>query len=108
MPDKNEPTLLKIVMPVADYQDAARGVADHARRHGVAGKRAVLLPSEKSSSPPFIQVLVGRMNAETESARVWMENVDWPFFHPARREEIGPDIDRVARDCDLMISGVAY
>ena len=108
MADKDGTAALEVVVPVADYQDVERTASKHALRRGVSGRRAVLLPSEKSSSPPFIQALVSRMSAETNAGHVSMENVDWPFFHPERSAAIGPEIDRIARQSDLMISGVAY
>ena len=108
MSSKNASAILEVVVPVADYQDVDLTASQHALRRGVSGRRAVLLPSEKSSSPPFIQALVSRMSAETSAARVSMKNVDWAFFHPERSAAIGPEIDRIAKECDLMISGVAY
>lgn len=108
MPKNTVTSLLEIVVPVADYQDVERDVSRHAPRRGITGKRAVLLPSEKSSSPPFIEVLVRRMHAETDVERVFTQAADWPFFHPQRSATIGPDIDKIAQECDLMISGVAY
>jgi len=108
MNSKDGTAILEVVVPVADYQDVERTASKHAFRHGVSGRRALLLPSEKSSSPPFIEALVSRMSAETNAAHVSMENVDWPFFHPGRSAAIEPEIDRIARECDLMISGVAY
>jgi hypothetical protein len=108
-PVLNEPqSFLEIVLPVAEFQDAQRSVATHAPRRGVTAKRALLLPSEKSSSPPFIQALVSRMSGETDAGRVFMQNPQWAFFHPERSKAIAPEIDRLAQECDLMISGVAY
>jgi hypothetical protein len=99
---------LEVVVPVAAYQDVERAVSRHAVRRAVDGQRIALLPSEKSSSPPFIEVLARRMSAETKAKHVFMQHADWPFFHPQRAADIAPEIDRVARECDLMISGVAY
>jgi hypothetical protein len=100
---------LEIVSPVADYQDTAQGIATHARRPGsIKGKTATLLPSEKSSSPPFIRALAHRMAGETEAGHVVMHNPDWAFFHPKRAAAITPEIDTLARDCDLVVCGVAY
>jgi hypothetical protein len=102
-------SFLEVVVPVADYQDVEQSVARHAPRPGsIKGKTAVLLPSEKSSSPPFMRALVQRMTAETELKRVFMHNPDWPFFHPERASAIAPEIDKLTRECDLMVSGVAY
>jgi hypothetical protein len=102
------PTSLTIVSPVAQYSDAAQGSAKHAERRGIAGMRALLLPAEKSSSPPFIQALVQRLAAETPVRRTFTRNPEWAFFHPERAPEIAPEVDALARECDVMITGVAY
>lgn len=99
---------IEVVNPVADYQDVDKAVSRHAARSGLAGRRVLLLPAEKSSSPPFIQVLVRRMAAETAAKHVFTQDPQWPFFHPARAAAIAPEIDAAARQSDLMISGVAY
>ena len=99
---------LEVVVPVAKYQDVEQGASTHAPRRGINGRSALLLPSEKSSSPPFIRALVDRMSADTAAARVFTENPEWAFFHPQRAAHIAPEIDRLARECELMVSGVAY
>lgn len=108
MPDKTV-SFLEVVAPVADYQDVEQAVARHAPRPGgIKGKTAVLLPSEKSSSPPFMRALVERLVAATPAGRVFMHHAEWSFFHPTRAATIAPEIDLLAQECDLMISGVAY
>ena len=99
---------IEVVSPVADYRDMGKTSSSPALRSGLSGKRTLLLPAEKSSSPPFIKVLQRRMAADTDVAQVFTANPDWAFFHPARAAAIGPEIDALARKCDLMISGVAY
>jgi hypothetical protein len=99
---------IEVVNPVADFKDVDKAVSRHAPRSGLTGKRALLLPAEKSSSPPFIEVLLRRMAAETAAAKVFTLNPEWPFFHPARAAAITPEIDAAARQSDLVISGVAY
>ncbi len=102
-------SFLEIVVPVADYQDTGQRAAAHAVRPGsINGKRVLLLPSEKSSSPPFIRKLAQRMMAETAAKQVFMRNPDWAFFHPQRAAEIAPDIDALAHECDVMVTGAAY
>ena len=103
-----KPHYIEIVSPVADYQDVDKAAARHAPRDGLSGKRALLLPAEKSSSPPFIAVLMKRMAVESDAQHVFTHDPEWPFFHPARAAAIAPEIDAVARQCDVMISGVAY
>jgi len=104
----SQESVLTIVVPVAEYQDVARVAARHAQRRGVKGMRAALLPAEKSSSPPFMRVLEQRMAGQTDVRRALLHNPDWPFFHPQRAALIPSEIDQLARECDLMVSGVAY
>jgi hypothetical protein len=99
---------IEVVSPVAAFQDVAGNVVRHAARSGWSGKRALLLPAEKSSSLPFIDALVKRMAAETDAKHVFTANPEWPFFHPARAAAIVAEADALARRCDLMVSGVAY
>lgn len=99
---------IEIVSPVAEFRDMDKARSALAARSGFANRRALLLPAEKSSSPPFISVLLQRMAAETEAKDVFTANPEWPFFHPSRAAAIAPEIDGLARRCDLMISGVAY
>ena len=99
---------MTIVSPVAEFGDLQQHSSAHAERHGLAGKRALLLPAEKSSSPPFIQALVGRVAADTAAAGASMSNPDWAFFHPERAPLIDAEVDALARECDVMVSGVAY
>lgn len=99
---------IEVVSPVAEFRDVDKTTARHAVRTGLTAKRALLLPAEKSSSPPFIEVLLRRMAAETKAADVFTANPEWAFFHPGRAAAIGPEVDALAEKCDLMISGVAY
>jgi len=102
-------SFLEVVVPVADYRDLKQPVFGHASRPGsITGRTVVLLPSEKSSSPPFMQALTQRLAAETDVKRAVMHNPDWPFFHPERATGITPEIDKLARECDLVVLGVAY
>ena len=104
-----EAEFIEVVVPVADYQDVEQKISTHAPRTGsIKGKTALLLPSEKSSSPPFIRALVERMNTETKAKRVFMLNPDWAFFHPKQAAAIAPEIARLTGDCDLMVTGIAY
>jgi hypothetical protein len=99
---------IEIVSPVADYQDVDKAVSRHAARTGLSGKRALLLPAEKSSSPPFIAVMMKRLLLGSNATHVFTSNPEWPFFHPSRATVIAPEIDAVAQQCDVMITGVAY
>ena len=99
---------LTIVSPVADFRDVEQGRSKHAGRTGIADKRVLLLPAEKSSSPPFIEVLVERVASGTAAARAFTRNPDWAFFHPERARLIDAEIDALSRECDVMLTGVAY
>ena len=102
-------SFLEVVVPVADYRDLKQPVFAHAARPGsITGRTVALLPSEKSSSPPFMQALTQRLAAETDVKRAVMHNPDWAFFHPERAAGITPEIDKLARECDLVVLGVAY
>jgi hypothetical protein len=102
-------SFVDIVLPVARYQDAAQPAAAHAvRPHSIAGRRVLLLPSEKASSPPFTAALAQRLAAGAGVADAFVRQPDWAFFHPGRAGGIGAEIDRYAAECDLMVTGVAY
>lgn len=99
---------LEVVAPVADYQDLGQPAARHAPRPGsIKGKTVMLLPSG-SCSPPFVQALAQRLVAETEVKRAFVHEPDWPFFHPERAGKIAPEVDKLVRECDLMVVGAAY
>lgn len=99
---------LEIVVPVADYQDLEQPAARHAPRPGsIKGKTVMLLPSG-SCSPPFVQALAQRLVAETEVKHAFVHEPDWPFFHPERAGKIAPEVDKLVRQCDLMVVGAAY
>jgi hypothetical protein len=109
MAAETKQSFLEVVVPVADYRDLKQPVFGHAPRPGsITGRTVALLPSEKSSSPPFMQALTRRLAAETDVKRAVMHNPDWPFFHPQRTAAIAPEIDKLARECDLVVLGVAY
>ena len=109
MAAQTDQSFLEVVVPVADYRDLKQPVFGHASRPGsITGRTVVLLPSEKSSSPPFMQALTQRLAAETDVKCAIMHNPDWPFFHPERAAGITPEIDKLARECDLVVLGVAY
>jgi hypothetical protein len=99
---------MTIVSPVAQFRDAGQGSFKHASRSGLAAKRVLLLPAEKSSSPPFVRVLAERLGSETAIERAFMRNPDWAFFHPERTPLIDAEVEALARECDAVVSGVAY
>jgi hypothetical protein len=99
---------MTIVSPVAQFRDAERERSQHAGRSGLARKRVLLLPAEKASSPPFVQVLAERLASGTAAAGTFMRNPDWAFFHPERAPLIDAEVDALAREYDAVVSGVAY
>lgn len=99
---------MTIVSPVAEFRDVEQKSSLHAHRSGLAGKKMLLLPAEKSSSPPFVEALADRVAAGTAAACAFTRNPDWAFFHPERARVIDAEIDALARECDVMLSGVAY
>jgi hypothetical protein len=109
MTEKMESGFLEVVVPVADYQDAVQPSGKHAPRpSSIKGKTVLLLPSERSSSPPFIHALAARLTEQTAVRRAFVHNPDWPFFHPQRAGKIAAEVDKLARQCDLVVAGVGY
>lgn len=95
------------VVPVVDFP--AQIASDRpSRPRSLKGKRLAVLPNFRMISPAFLQTVADSFANNTDVACAYMHNVpDWPFNHPERVKTIGADIDKVARECDLMISGVS-
>ena len=98
---------LEVVVPVAERR-TAEGTFQRAQRSGLRDKAVLLLPSQKSSSPPFISALVERMAAATPAKQVFTRNPDWPYFHPTKSAGIPEEIDQAAKESDLTVVGIAY
>ena len=101
-------SILSVVNPVADFQDfSIKPVTDLPKRpSSIAGKRIELLPNWKAGLRPFMRVLADRFNSDTKVKKATYRETDWLFTHPDRVELIGPQVDKLAQDCDLMVSGV--
>jgi len=95
------------VSPVVDYQDDKVLFERPRRPRALAGKTITLLPNFRVISPAFMQALAEAIQSRTavKHAR-FTKTPEWPFNHAQRLAQIGPEIDAVARDCDLMICGV--
>ncbi|MBI3069083.1 MAG: hypothetical protein HY323_01300 [Betaproteobacteria bacterium] len=108
MAAKTKRSFLEVVVPVADYRDVEQPAARHAPRPAsIKGKTVMLLPSG-SCSPPFVEALAQRLVAEAGVKRAFVHEPDWPFFHPERAGKIAPEVDKLVRECDLMVVGAAY
>ena len=95
------------VMPVVDYQDDTAALEKPRRPRSLSGKRIALLPNFRVISPAFMQALADAIQSRTDAKRAFFQKTpEWPFNHAQRLAEIGPEIDEVARGCDLMICGV--
>ena len=100
---------LEVIVPVADYQDVAQPTVRHAQRPvSIKDTTILLLPSERSSSPPFMHALAARFASQTAVRRAYVHNPDWPFFHPQHAGKIAGEVDKLASECDLVVAGVAY
>ena len=96
-----------IVMPVVDFPEQIASDRP-ARPKSLNGKRVAVLPNFRVISPAFLQAVAERFEKSTDVGRAFMHNVpDWPFNHPERVGKIAPELDKVARECDLMISGIS-
>lgn len=97
-----------IVIPVVDYQDETQASAERAPRpKNLQGKTIALLPNDRPLSPAFMQALAKRLTQETSLKRALKLDIPvWPFNHPVRAKSIQPELDQLARRCDLLVTGV--
>jgi hypothetical protein len=109
MATTSTPSFLDIVIPTVEYGDFIHQPAANPppRPASIAGKTIALIPNWKAISAPFLDVFARRLNAGTDIKHAFMHNPDWQFTHPERIAKIGPEIDKLAGQCDLMVSGVA-
>jgi hypothetical protein len=101
-------SVISVVDPVADFQDFNRApVTTMPQRPGnLAGKRIALLPNWKAGLRPFMRILADRFSKDTDVKSATYRETDWLFTHPDRVELIGPQVDKLATECELMVSGV--
>jgi hypothetical protein len=105
--DTASESYFEVVVPVADYQDVVGSAFAPPRRPPtLSGKTIALIPNDKPFSPGFLEPLTQRFAGRTEIQRAYMYHPDWQFTHPGRVGKIAPEVDKLARECDLMISGV--
>lgn len=109
MADEAKRSFGDIVMPVVDYQDLKQSVSDRPQRpKSIKGKTVALLPNFRVISPAFMEALAQRLQKEKGVKRAFMRSTpDWPFNHPEHLGKIAPELNKFARECDLLISGVS-
>jgi hypothetical protein len=97
-----------VVDPQANYQDFdADPVTNYpARPSSIAGKRVAFLPNWKNGLRPFVRTIAERMNKDTDVKSAFYVETDWLYTHPDHVGKIPAEADQLARDCDLMVSGV--
>ena len=102
-------TYIDVVVPSPVFRDFIKAPDPNPppRPASLTGKTIALLPNWKAISAPFLDIFAQRLNAETEMKHAFMHNPDWKFTHPEHVGKIGPEIDRLAKECDVMVSGVA-
>jgi hypothetical protein len=108
MSNMSEISVLNVVDPQADYQDfdAAPVTNIPARPASIAGKRVVLLPNWKNGLRPFVKRIAERMDKDTDVKSATYVPTDWLFTHPEHVGKIRPAVEKMAQECDLMVSGV--
>jgi hypothetical protein len=101
-------SVLSVVNPVADFQDfRGEPVTDVPQRPAtIGGTRIAVLPNWKIGLRPFMRVLADRFNSDTDVKNAFYLETDWLFTHPDRVDRIGPAVDALAKECDLMVAGV--
>jgi hypothetical protein len=101
-------SFLSIVNPVADFQDfLGKPATDIPQRPAtISGKRIAVLPNWKTGLRPFMRVLADRFNSDTNAKNAFYLETDWLFTHPDRVGLIAPAVDKLAKECDLMVAGV--
>lgn len=100
-------SFLEIIPPVVDYLDEKPSAKAAPRPRSLEGKRVALLANWKPISVPFMAALAGELGQKTSVKSAFARNPDWQFTHPERVGKIGPEVDALAQQCDLMVSGVS-
>lgn len=98
---------MEIIPPVVDYLDEKLPEEPVSRPSSLDGKRIALLANWKPISTPFMAALAEELGQKTSVKSAFARTPDWQFTHPERVGKIGPEVDALAQQCDLMISGVA-
>jgi hypothetical protein len=99
---------LEIVTPVAEYTDSQGPTNTRSDRiASLEGKSVTFLANWKPISTPFMAALSESL-ADKAGIRVSYSGFPgWRFTHPEMVGAIGPQADRMARECELVVSGVA-
>lgn len=104
----NKESLIEIIEPVAEYQNAKPSTFKHSPRPRILkGKKVALLANFKRMSVIFLENLAQKIARKAELESAFVHSPDWKFFNPERVGKIGPEADELARQCDLIVSGVA-
>jgi hypothetical protein len=103
-----EPQFINVVHPQPVYQDFdAPAVNDYpARPVGIAGKRIAFLPNWKNGLRPFVRTIAERMDKDTDVSSAFYVETNWLYTHPDHVGKIPAEADKLAEQCDLMVSGV--
>jgi hypothetical protein len=108
MNDLVDLSVITVCNPTADFQDFKYEPVTNIpkRPASLEGMRIELLPNWKNGLKPFMRILADRFKSDTKVKNAVYRDTGWLFTHPDKVEKIGPDADKLARDCDLMVSGV--
>lgn len=107
MTDGAKEVFLEIIPPVVDYLDEKPPEKPASRPSSLDGKRIALLANWKPISTPFMAALAEEIGRKTSVKSAFARTPDWQFTHPERVGKIGPEVDALAQQCDLMVSGVS-
>lgn len=104
----NKKSSIEVLEPVVEYQDTKSSSLKHSPRpHILKGKKVALLANWKPVSVQFLETLAQKLAQKAELESAFVRNPDWKFTHAERVTKISPEADELARECDLMVSGVA-
>lgn len=107
MAEKRKGLFVEIVEPVVDYQDVKQAISSRSPRpRGLQGRTVALIANWKPISVPFLEALAQQLAQKVELKSAFVRNPDWQFTHPERVGKIGREVDELARQCELMMSGV--
>ncbi len=106
--------LIEIVEPTVEYRATVeyQGIkpptaVQSPRPHTLKGKRVLLLANWKPMATPFLESLAQKLAQKAELHSCFVRTPAWNFTHPDLVGKIAPEADDLARQCDLMVSGVA-
>ncbi len=99
---------IEIVVPTAEFRDAeVAPVRPVSRPSALAGKSVAFLANWKPISVPFMESLARGVAKQGGIRVAYVGFPGWRFTHPELVKTIGPELDRMASQADLVVSGVA-